>query len=296
MTAPAESAPQQIRWPQPGEVWSLWDMLRAYAHEFCVVDRTLRYAIDMMPPTDLHNEEFERTNGMSWRAWANDEIARISPLFDSLPVGPSVTKQLRRTLEVLGAPTDFHTALGALTNLLSRFRDELEDIQFLHVTPRLAEGLGETPPFGEPVDQAFPSASLEIRDAARCLAVGQGTATVFHCMRSLEPCLIALGSKFGVAVKDSWNSALNDIEKAIRDRPSKRDWPNWKDVEPFYMEACTHFFIIKNAWRNHTMHLNLRFSEQDALSVYDHTKAFMQHLATTLSEDVEGASPEQSSQ
>lgn len=97
--------------------------------------------------------------------------------------------------------------------------------------------------------------------------------------------------KFNVAVQENWNTALNAIETAVRDRESKKQWPNWKDDEPFYMEACTHFFIIKNAWRNHTMHLRLRFGEADALSVYDHTRAFMQHLATRLSEAVEGASP-----
>ena len=77
-------------------------------------------------------------------------------------------------------------------------------------------------------------------------------------MRALEPVLIALGAKFNVAVQENWNTALNAIETAVRDRDSKKKWPNWKDDEPFYMEACTHFFIIKNAWRNHTMHLRLR--------------------------------------
>lgn len=281
--------------PQPGEVWSLWEMLRAYAHEFCLIDRTIRYVMNNCPANELLAQGFEQANGRSWRAWSNDQLQEIAPLFAPLPLGPSVHKQLQRTLAIFRDPAETHVAYDAITQLQSRFRDELEDLFFLHVSPSLADGLGEAPPFGETVDQAFPGASMEIRDAARCLALGQGTASVFHCMRALEPALRALGAEFGVEMleSDNWNSVLNDIQTAVRDRENSKRRPHWKEDEPYYMEACTHFFIIKNAWRNHTMHLKLRFTEQEALRVYEHTRTFMQHLATRLSEDVEGASPEQ---
>lgn len=196
LALPAEGGATPLG-PQPGEVWSLWDMLRAYAHEFCEIDRTLSWTFNNMPATDEGADEFERANGKTWREWTYQELLRLTPVFAVLPLGPSVKKQLGRTMKVFAKPASYHDAFLLLSELRSRFRDELEDLKFLHVTPTLAEGLGEAPPFGGTVEQAFPSAGLEIRDAARCLALGQGTACVFHCMRALEPVLIALGAKFG---------------------------------------------------------------------------------------------------
>lgn len=275
--------------PQPGEVWSLWDMLRAYAHEFATVDRGLEYLFEQYRWAGT--AEFRRQNGgKEWIEVAAQQLKAADSWLDRLPVSGTVTKQFARARKVAAAG-DAQETYMALREFLSRFRDDMEELHFLHVTPALSGGLGDSPPFGEGVEQAFPSSALEIRDAARCLALGQGTAAVFHCMRALEPALIALGTEFGVSVRENWNDALNATQNAIRARTNKNDRPSWKEEEPFYTEACTHFFIIKNAWRNHTMHLRSRFTEQDALKVYDHTRLFMQHLSTRLSEDVEGASP-----
>jgi len=292
-----DEAPERADvWPQPGEVWSLWEMLRAYAHEFNLVDRYLTQALRVCPQNNAQAEGFTNTNGKPWHEWVRGELEWVGRALEKLPVGAGVIKQFDRTLKSLDptAGGSYQDVEAHIEQLRSRMRDELEELQFLHVTPRLSIGLGEAAPFGASVEQAFPSASLEIRDAARCLAFGQGTAAVFHCMRALEPALIAFATEFDVEYRENWNSLLNAIEAAVRDRKNSKEWENWRDAETYFAEACTHFFFIKNAWRNHTMHLNLRFSEQDALPVYEHTRAFMQHLATNLSEDVEGASPEQS--
>lgn len=258
-------------------------MLRAYAHEFSLVDRTLKWALNNAPTAE-GAALWEQVNGKSWRAWTNDELQKLEPLLKELPLGPAVRKQLVRTQGIFAKRAGLDEAHKALSELHSRFRDELEDLQFLHVSAGRVPGYEARTLFGAAVEQAFPSSVLEIQDAGRCIALNQGTAGVFHTMRALEPALIALGKKFEVNVAENWNSALNDIEAAIRDRPSKKNWPNWREEEPFYAQACTHFFMIKNAWRNHTMHLRLRFAPKEALGIFESTKAFMIHLASRLSE------------
>jgi len=46
--------------------------------------------------------------------------------------------------------------------------------------------------FGDDVAKKFPSASVDIEEAGKCLALDRGTATVFHLMRAMEVGLRAL--------------------------------------------------------------------------------------------------------
>lgn len=56
------------------------------------------------------------------------------------------------------------------------------------------------------------------------------------------------------------------------------------DEEQWFAEAATHFRTIKNAWRNYAMHGRDAYDEPRAKAIFESVKAFMQHLATRLSE------------
>ncbi len=138
--------------------------------------------------------------------------------------------------------------------------------------------------FGADVEKAFPSSVQEIRDAGNCIALGMNTAAVCHLMRALEPVLEVLGMQFGVDPKSNWQSALDDIEGAVRNRENPKNRPNWDDEKDFYINAVTHFFHVKNAWRNYTMHRRLRYNGDESLEIYNDVKRFMQKLSTKLHE------------
>ncbi len=166
--------------------------------------------------------------------------------------------------------------------VLSVFVAEAANIPLLAISSTHNAFLDTSAPlFGQQVDDAFPSAAADIIDAGRSRAVGLWTACVMHLMRALEPVLAALAVSLNVEVGQNWNSALNQIDAALREfRRSTHGATN----EQWASEAALQLRAIKNAWRNHAMHGAGRYGEEDALRVYESVKFLMQTLATRLSE------------
>lgn len=67
--------------------------------------------------------------------------------------------------------------------------------------------------------------------------------------------------------------------------------PTWnvlsdhKEQKEFYAQAVSHFGILKDAWRNHTMHVRGIYTEEQAELIFNNVKSFMQKLSTKLSEN-----------
>jgi hypothetical protein len=133
------------------------------------------------------------------------------------------------------------------------------------------------------VRNKFPSAEYDMDEGSKCYAFARYTACVFHLMRILELGLNTLGSSLGLSIAPNWNRAITDIENEIGGR-SYATHPGWRDDEPFYSEAAAHFRMVKNAWRNHTMHIKEKYDEERAQDIFNSVSAFMRHLATRLHE------------
>jgi len=170
--------------------------------------------------------------------------------------------------------------------LLHAFMGELEGHLMFVVTPARA-GLLQSPEerFGEEVAIAFPSAAHDIREAGKCFALERYTACVFHCMRTMEAGLAKLTKALSLDLSSNWNNALNQIEKEIRSRNAGAHSSGWKQDETFFSESAAHFRVVKDAWRNHTMHGHEIFDERRARAIYDNIAALMRHLAKRLSEE-----------
>lgn len=120
------------------------------------------------------------------------------------------------------------------------------------------------------------------------LSAGLSTAAVFHLMKVLEVGLDLLGKKFGITLANSnWGPIIDQIEKAVNEMHNDRSWsslPDFKDQEAFYSQATSHFRIVKNAWRNYTMHGRTKYTETESVQIFESTRAFMQKLSERLSE------------
>ncbi len=94
-----------------------------------------------------------------------------------------------------------------------------------------------------------------------------------------------MGESLEITIKENWNTAIDQIEKEIRSRSKKTHGESWiTDDEPFYTGAAVHFRVVKNAWRNHTMHLRSRYDKEEAQDILNSVGAFIRHLATRLHE------------
>jgi hypothetical protein len=142
--------------------------------------------------------------------------------------------------------------------------------------------------FGETVATAFPTATSDIHEAANCLALARGTAAVFHLMRVLNVGLAVLCKEFGVTLSHTnWGTAIPELESKIRDMHRDPKWkalPDCKEQQQYFSQAASHFGILKDAWRNYTMHEPVVYTEERAELIFANTKAFMQTLSERLKE------------
>ena len=167
-----------------------------------------------------------------------------------------------------------------------RVADELKGKAFYYVSDHV-ELLSDSPLFGDKVEEAFPSARYDISEAGRCLALRRSTACVLHLMRALELGLASLATALEVGHADrNWQAIIECIEKQIGLRNKHTHGPKWKDEdEPFFSGAVFHFQLVKNAWRNPTMHAKSKYTEEEAEEIYDGARSFMRHLSERLSEE-----------
>ncbi len=166
-----------------------------------------------------------------------------------------------------------------------RLRDELSNAKVFAVSPEMVKYFAPLL-FGEAVKVNFDSASRDIEDAGKCLALGQGTACVFHLMRVMETGLRALGKSLNDPTLDprrnpSWEAILkkcdDELLKPLKDRSAQ-----WKADEPFYSKSTANLRAVKNAWRNPTMHVEINYEPDEAEDVFNAVRGFMRQLATKL--------------
>ena len=107
------------------------------------------------------------------------------------------------------APVSSRELFENLDRITERIEDEMDGILFFFVQQdrvkyyETAEKL-----FGEEVIKSFPSTMVDIEEAGKCLAVGRGTACVFHLCRVLELGLRATAKRLGIPYAPSWESYL----------------------------------------------------------------------------------------
>jgi hypothetical protein len=134
------------------------------------------------------------------------------------------------------------------------------------------------------VTDGFPLTKEDAKAAVDCYALGHNTAAVFYSMRVVEHGLRALASAMNLKFDaQQWHVIIEEIEAAIRD--VSKSWPasstksNWLS---FYSSAAKEFFYFKDGWRNYVSHGGAPYDEHQALSVLEHVRAFMGHLASRL--------------
>lgn len=177
---------------------------------------------------------------------------------------------------------ELQTLVVYADKVLSVFVAEAAALSLMALAPGHANYAdSDTPLFSATVDQAFPTAAPEIAEAGRCRAAGLWTACVMHLMRALEPALQALAASVDVKPDQNWNCALNQIEAKLKGIQKST---HGSSEEQWASEAAIQLRAIKNAWRNHAMHGNIRYGEEDAVRIFESVKFFMQTLSARLSE------------
>jgi len=216
-------------------------------------------------------------------------------------------ERLRESLVVLGA----RLTLMAVDSLLMRLRDaedmSLDDLtdEYNDIRLRLSDELSlvnmfvveagkerylepENPLFGAEVDERFPSVAYDVEECFKCSALGRSTASAIHAIRCLEVAIGAMAHCLGIAdptrVPDrSWQGLLH----AFKDEIDRR-WPGRSvrlagDGE-FFHDAYAALVAMQNPWRNSAMHLDQKYTDEEALHIIDTLRRFMKTLARRMDE------------
>lgn len=154
------------------------------------------------------------------------------------------------------------------------------------VIPDYQRGLYEqvNPPFGTAVAGKFSEASRDIASAARCLAMDEWTACVFHSMRVIELGLRRVAIELDVSTAasadyESWGTLIDQIERAIKDIGQEPRSTEKAHRLRFYSAIGMEMRYFKDAWRNHVSHSRVTYDESQARAVFAHVRDFMQQLA-----------------
>lgn len=173
--------------------------------------------------------------------------------------------------------------------LVDAVKAELESKLVLFVPPEKAGLYVPTGPhFGSDVATKFPQAQFEIDEGAKCLALGRPTASVFHMMRTLEIFLRAIAKCLSITDPLSggnrnWGAMLQHIKTEIEARNKTDRWSG-KDKD-FFASAYASLDAVRVAWRNTTMHVENKYTDQEAEHIFRSVGALATSLASRLDEN-----------
>jgi hypothetical protein len=119
-------------------------------------------------------------------------------------------------------------------------------------------------------------------EAGKCLGLGRSTASVFHLMRVLEVALHAVYKCLGISIPllgtdRNWGVIIN----RIRDNIKARGHFSEKDL---FQELYALLDAVKDAWRNGTMHVEDKKTEDEAETIFIAVRSFMKKVSSRMDE------------
>ncbi len=219
-----------------------------------------------------------------------DEKERLISLFEKAS-SLADKLQLRVSQAILSEKrNDIPKSRSDLTTIISLIRHEIGSEDFFHVERDKVSYYSNDTLLSEELKSSFPRASQELRHAANCIAVSEGTASVFHAMRAAEIGLRVLARDRGVEFPDKpldmaeWQQLTAAIDKKIKDvEQLPRSHEKSENLE-FYSQAAVQFRYFKDGWRVRAAHGYASYSDQQALTAYEHVRDFLLTLAPRLQE------------
>jgi len=186
---------------------------------------------------------------------------------------------------------------GYFRDAMARLRDELSSVTLLELDAK-DRGFFEpdAPLFGPDFATKFPSnGAFELEEAAKCIALGRSTASVFHLMRLMEIAVRAVARCLGIPdplqpADRSWGAVLNKVRDAITAK-----WPTVAARSSGDGEIFDSLYAsldaVKNPWRNATMHPANKYTAEEAENVFAAVKGFMMKLASRCDENGDPKAP-----
>lgn len=274
-----------LPWKDTRRVFSLWDLMEYFeAHDVFTAKRELyAYELELYREVDELGNAHNRVEG-SDASHAIEVLERVRKPFPAKEYA-QVAATSSRLYSFITSGCTFEEMYIRVVALRESMEDELRGRSLVFVPGLNTKYYDNPKAFGEAVWTAFPHAEKDVREACNCYALDLGTACVFHLMRVLEKGLKVMADSLGIpSDHDCWGIILDRIEASIAKLKDERGTKERLADQQFYSEAAIEFRYFKDAWRNHVMHSSMHYEPEQALEILEHVRAFMQSLATKLSD------------
>jgi hypothetical protein len=169
---------------------------------------------------------------------------------------------------------------------------ELGEIKILVIeTDRRRYFEPRTPLFGVEFQGRFISGAYELDEAAKCLALGRPTASVFHLMRMMEIGVRAVARCLAIPdpihpADRNWGAVLKKVREGIDAK-----WPTAAARSSgdgdLFDALYASLDAVKNPWRNATMHPANKYTDDEAEHIFMAVRGFMAKLASRCDENGE---------
>jgi hypothetical protein len=253
-------------------LWSLWDMLSRYGFRLMSVIDGLR-----MIDNELTQQINTKPAQVQFDSLFYEIIKDAAKLAKEIDM-PSVARQAGRLtrLHLVGRSV-MDTRLD-VQQLRIRIIEEAKDKHFLFIPDDLVAYWGKSNPFGEKVLKRFKNARLDIECAAKCLALGEPTACVFHLSRALEAAVRKLSGRLGITItpQTTWRQLTGSMDGKIKTMPETTD--RQKRKKGGWETARANLHHVGSAWRNKTMHPATFYTPSQAIDIFNAARVFMTDL------------------
>jgi hypothetical protein len=198
------------------------------------------------------------------------------------------SKSVDRLIRAVSADSFKYQQLVSLFQEIdSRLKDELSDVTILALDAKEQGYFEPTGPlFGQDFETKFPSALFELDEATKCLALARSTAAVFHLMRCMEIGIRTIAKSLGIpdptGSDRNWGVIQRNIKTAMDARSKASTW-KLGDREIFE-SAYGSLDATRLAWRNPTMHVENKYTADEAEHIFVAVRAFMKTLASRMDE------------
>jgi hypothetical protein len=275
-------------------LWSLWDMLEFDGSAFYTAVSILRGAQGRLKEIQ-GNEESDFKMDDSIPETACIQIAeRLRELNENLSVLDAKMTMIL-TNRALGwaekKELTWQQMFDYMEETDSRLRDELTLHKlFVLESDKTRYFEPAKPLFGEDTARRFVSAAFEIDEAAKCLALERPTACVFHLMRTMEIAIRAIARCLNIPdptkpAERNWGAILKAIKGELDSRAAGN--PPWNDPgdRELIESAYASLDAVRVAWRNTTMHVENKYTGDEAEHIFIAVRGFMMKLASRCDEN-----------
>ena len=268
-------------------LWSLYDMLKAYAHIYTLIDYSLgQLAEQSKIAGEVFNADIKARKAVESALKDVQESMSVAkrPELDAFR---DHIDRLILKLNTLNSDFDLATELSFLRDTL---HSGLRRMSFLYLPPLSANTYTYPEAGFSATIKAFPSTAPHIRDGVRCHVFGLYTASVYHSMAIAQVGLHALADELKVEFTAypielaEWQTIIERIEKKVEPVRHAPRTADKDDKLSFYSACAVQFRYFKDAWRNHVAHMREDYDEGQSFTICLHVRDFMEKLSERISE------------